>query len=70
MTRLRFKELGLSEAAIGVRDRTFGTKLVADEDSDKDKDGHKKELSEEETVAHKNKEVLTLPVSIHWLSWV
>ncbi|KAI0152081.1 hypothetical protein F4776DRAFT_600071 [Hypoxylon sp. NC0597] len=34
MTRQRFKELGLTEAAIGVRDRTFGTKLVIEEADD------------------------------------
>ncbi|KAK6958317.1 hypothetical protein Daesc_001115 [Daldinia eschscholtzii] len=32
MTRQRFQELGLTEAAIGVRDRSFGTKLVIDPD--------------------------------------
>ncbi|RYP05745.1 hypothetical protein DL764_003603 [Monosporascus ibericus] len=58
MTRNRFKELGLTESAIGVRDRTFGTRLVLDED--KDKSG-KKVLVEEEPVSRKKKEVLTLP---------
>ena len=32
MTRIRFKELGLTDAAIGVRDRSFGSRLVADEE--------------------------------------
>ncbi|OTB15940.1 hypothetical protein K445DRAFT_317563 [Daldinia sp. EC12] len=32
MTRQRFQELGLTEAAIGVRDRSFGNKLVIDPD--------------------------------------
>ncbi|TRX98928.1 hypothetical protein FHL15_000270 [Xylaria flabelliformis] len=32
MTRQRFTELGLSEAAIGVRDRTFGTQLILEEE--------------------------------------
>ncbi|KAI2463287.1 hypothetical protein F4781DRAFT_417151 [Annulohypoxylon bovei var. microspora] len=31
MTKQRFKELGLTEAAIGVRDRSFGIRLLADE---------------------------------------
>lgn len=33
MTKQRFTELGLSEAAIGVRDRTFGTQLVLEEET-------------------------------------
>lgn len=33
MTKLRFAELGVTEAAIGVRDRTFGTQMLVDEDS-------------------------------------
>ncbi|KAK6204083.1 oligomeric, coiled-coil, peripheral membrane protein [Pestalotiopsis sp. IQ-011] len=32
MTKKRFTELGLTEAAIGVRDRTFGSKLLTEED--------------------------------------
>ncbi|KAI0444799.1 hypothetical protein F4803DRAFT_228928 [Xylaria telfairii] len=32
MTRKRFTELGLSDAAVGVRDRTFGTQLLLDEE--------------------------------------
>ncbi|OTA99684.1 hypothetical protein M426DRAFT_324932 [Hypoxylon sp. CI-4A] len=35
MTRQRFQELGLTEAAIGVRDRTFGTKLLIEDEGDK-----------------------------------
>ncbi|RYP68201.1 hypothetical protein DL771_006801 [Monosporascus sp. 5C6A] len=58
MTRNRFKELGLTESAIGVRDRTFGTRLVLDKDKDK---GGKKVLVEEEPVSRKKKGVLTLP---------
>ncbi|KAI1770828.1 hypothetical protein F4818DRAFT_445761 [Hypoxylon cercidicola] len=34
MTRLRFRELGLTEAAVGVRDRTFGVKLQLGDDGD------------------------------------
>ena len=33
MTRDRFRELGLTDAAIGVRDRTFGTHFVVDEET-------------------------------------
>ncbi|KAI1752513.1 hypothetical protein F4782DRAFT_530380 [Xylaria castorea] len=32
MTRQRFTDMGLSEAAIGVRDRTFGTQLMLEEE--------------------------------------
>lgn len=32
MTKQRFIEMGLSEAAIGVRDRTFGTQLLLNEE--------------------------------------
>lgn len=59
MTRFRFKELGLTDAAIGVRDRTFGTKLVTEEDND----SRKKAVVEEEPIIYKKKEVFTLPVS-------
>ena len=31
MTRKRFEELGLTEAAIGVRDRTFGSQAMLEE---------------------------------------
>lgn len=59
MTRFRFKELGLTDAAIGVRDRTFGTKLVTEEDND----SRKTAVVEEEPIIYKKKEVFTLPVS-------
>ncbi|KAI0815517.1 hypothetical protein GGR55DRAFT_629204 [Xylaria sp. FL0064] len=52
MTRQRFTELGLSEAAIGVRDRTFGTQLALGVE-----EGTEKTSSETKT---KRKEVLTL----------
>ncbi|KAI1417071.1 hypothetical protein F5Y13DRAFT_103901 [Hypoxylon sp. FL1857] len=57
MTRQRFKELGLTEAAIGVRDRTFGIKLVLEDEGDK------KLLAEEGPPGtHKSKkDSLTLP---------
>jgi hypothetical protein len=32
MTKKRFEELGLTEAAIGARDRNFGSKIVVAED--------------------------------------
>lgn len=32
MTRQRFLDLGLTSAAVGVRDRTFGVKLQLDDD--------------------------------------
>ncbi|KAJ3561611.1 hypothetical protein NPX13_g8878 [Xylaria arbuscula] len=53
MTKQRFTELGLSEAAIGVRDRTFGTLLVLEEEADSQKAS---------TSKRKLKEVLTLSV--------
>ncbi|KAI0536466.1 hypothetical protein GGR58DRAFT_475116 [Xylaria digitata] len=53
MTKQRFAELGLTEAAIGVRDRTFGTQLVLEEEG---------EGTEKPSEAKsKRKEVLTLP---------
>ncbi|KAI0841151.1 hypothetical protein F5Y06DRAFT_260807 [Hypoxylon sp. FL0890] len=57
MTRQRFKELGLTEAAIGVRDRNFGTKLVLEDDDDK------KLLAEEGPpgTTKSKKDTLTLP---------
>ena len=33
MTRDRFRELGLTDAAIGVRDRTFGNRLAVDQET-------------------------------------
>jgi len=33
MTKKRFEELGLTEAAIGARDRNFGSKIPVVEDS-------------------------------------
>ncbi|KAI1800069.1 hypothetical protein F4811DRAFT_540869 [Daldinia bambusicola] len=54
MTRQRFQELGLTEAAIGVRDRSFGTKLLIDADGDVVKEGR--------TEGKKSKkDTLTLP---------
>ncbi|KAI0459700.1 hypothetical protein F5B21DRAFT_455729 [Xylaria acuta] len=52
MTRQRFIEMGLSEAAIGVRDRTFGTQLVVDEEQG---------TQAPPDAKNKRKEVLTLP---------
>ncbi|KAI1822417.1 hypothetical protein F4861DRAFT_390363 [Xylaria intraflava] len=51
MTRQRFIDLGLTEAAIGVRDRTFGTRLALDVEAEKKKGPAKS----------KRKEALTLP---------
>ncbi|TGJ80990.1 hypothetical protein E0Z10_g7776 [Xylaria hypoxylon] len=53
MTKLKFTELGLSEAAIGVRDRTFGTQLVLEEEEQ----GTQMSLE----AKSKRKEVMTLP---------
>ncbi|ORY66115.1 uncharacterized protein BCR38DRAFT_338931 [Pseudomassariella vexata] len=55
MTKKRFEELGLTQAAIGVRDRTFGTQLVVEEDQN----GSGKVLVEEGPKT-KKKEALTL----------
>lgn len=57
MTRQRFTELGLSEAAVGVRDRTFGTQLLLDEEQVKDSAQPPPEAT------NKRKEVQALPVS-------
>lgn len=37
MTKKRFQELGLTESAIGVRDRTFGSKLLDEDEVDSKK---------------------------------
>lgn len=60
MTKQRFVELGLSESAIGVRDRTFGTKLAASAK----KQG---ETAPSAEASQKRKEILTLPVRNTWL---
>ncbi|KAI1503755.1 hypothetical protein F5X99DRAFT_406753 [Biscogniauxia marginata] len=59
MTKQRFLELGLTEAAIGVRDRTFGSKLLLDESNA----AAREPLAEDKQDDHKSKrkEVLTLP---------
>jgi hypothetical protein len=44
MTKQRFVDLGLTEAAIGVRDRTFGTQLFVEEE---DANNNKKKATEE-----------------------
>ncbi|KAI0111684.1 hypothetical protein F4814DRAFT_450358 [Daldinia grandis] len=54
MTRQRFKELGLTEAAIGVRDRSFGTRLLIESEGVPAEEGPK------ETKKSK-KDTLTLP---------
>ncbi|KAI2628316.1 hypothetical protein GGS21DRAFT_527348 [Xylaria nigripes] len=51
MTRQRFTELGLTEAAIGVRDRTFGTRLALELEAEMPSSDAKS----------KRKEVLTVP---------
>lgn len=45
MTKQRFSDLGLTSAAIGVRDRTFGTQLMIEE-SDASKNKKKSEKNE------------------------
>ncbi|KAK8068853.1 hypothetical protein PG994_005469 [Apiospora phragmitis] len=42
MTKQRFAELGVTEAAIGVRDRTFGTQLLVEDDANAEASGGKK----------------------------
>ncbi|KAK8131679.1 hypothetical protein PG984_008117 [Apiospora sp. TS-2023a] len=41
MTKARFAELGVTEAAIGVRDRTFGTQMLVEDESAADGKGGK-----------------------------
>lgn len=65
MTRNRFKELGLTDAAVGVRDRTFGSKLVVDEEKKKEV---RKKVIVEEPVVQKKKETLALPVSADYFT--
>ncbi|GAW10949.1 hypothetical protein ANO14919_002870 [Xylariales sp. No.14919] len=57
MTRQRFTEMGLSEAAIGVRDRSFGTQLVLDEEQGTQARTQTQASSEGKS---KRKDVLTL----------
>ncbi|KAI1128259.1 hypothetical protein F5Y10DRAFT_240920 [Nemania abortiva] len=57
MTKQRFTELGLSEAAIGVRDRTFGTQLLLDEETTT----KQKQSPSSSSTKSKRKELLTLP---------
>ncbi|KAI2620685.1 hypothetical protein GGS26DRAFT_594785 [Hypomontagnella submonticulosa] len=55
MTRQRFQELGLTEDAIGVRDRTFGNRSLLDQDT-------KPVLADDAPVTNKSKkDTLTLP---------
>ncbi|KAI0549117.1 hypothetical protein F4679DRAFT_596077 [Xylaria curta] len=56
MTRQRFTELGLSEAAIGVRDRTFGTQFMLEQEQ-----GTQTQTQTQSQAKNKRKEVLTLP---------
>ncbi|KAI8962227.1 hypothetical protein F5Y11DRAFT_323285 [Daldinia sp. FL1419] len=61
MTRQRFQELGLTEAAIGVRDRSFGTKLLIEPESVLDKEGPQEpRRSKKDTLTLPPEETLTL----------
>lgn len=55
MTKARFAELGLTEAAVGVRDRSFGKQLVVDEADDQN-------TVVQEPQTAKRKEVVTMAV--------
>ncbi|KAI0125489.1 hypothetical protein BJ170DRAFT_684757 [Xylariales sp. AK1849] len=57
MTKKRFTELGLTEAAIGVRDRSFGTQMLVQED----KDAKAKKLVEEGPTLKRKEAVTMLP---------
>ncbi|KAI0109490.1 hypothetical protein GGR51DRAFT_96374 [Nemania sp. FL0031] len=54
MTRQRFTEMGLTEAAIGVRDRTFGTQLLLEDESEA-------QQQQQQPSKSKRKEALSLP---------
>ncbi|KAK8121276.1 hypothetical protein PG999_005396 [Apiospora kogelbergensis] len=45
MTKQRFAELGVTEAAIGVRDRSFGTQMLIEDDDESAKAGNGKKAS-------------------------
>ncbi|KAI0852838.1 hypothetical protein F5Y00DRAFT_226202 [Daldinia vernicosa] len=61
MTRQRFKELGLTEAAIGVRDRSFGTKLIVESEGVPAEEGPKEtRKSKKDTLTLPPEETLTL----------
>ncbi|KAH6646691.1 hypothetical protein BKA67DRAFT_580255 [Truncatella angustata] len=55
MTKKRFEELGLTESAIGVRDRAFGKQTLDDETSQNNKDSNVVE-----TPTTKKKDVVTM----------
>jgi hypothetical protein len=57
MTKKRFGELGLTEAAIGVRDRSFGTQMLVEQDAK----AAKKAVAED-GLASKKKETVTMAV--------
>ncbi|KAI1641098.1 hypothetical protein F4809DRAFT_587331 [Biscogniauxia mediterranea] len=65
MTSKRFAELGLTEAAIGVRDRSFGSKFMLEEAARAKERAQALKEEEDMVVASelkaKKKEVLTLP---------
>ncbi|KAI2783385.1 hypothetical protein F4815DRAFT_349126 [Daldinia loculata] len=65
MTPRRFKELGLTEAAIGVRDRSFGTKLLVESEDVPAEEGPKEtRKSKKDTLTLPPKETLTLLESL------
>lgn len=63
MTKERFAELGLTEASIGVRDRSFGTQLlVADDDKTAAEKRARKLIEVGGATPNKKKESVTLNV--------
>ncbi|KAI1467579.1 uncharacterized protein F4812DRAFT_401674 [Daldinia caldariorum] len=61
MTRQRFQELGLTEAAIGVRDRSFGTRVVLEDDGAEVKEGRaESKKSKKDTLTLPPEETLAL----------
>ncbi|XDG09688.1 hypothetical protein ABKA04_009303 [Annulohypoxylon sp. FPYF3050] len=62
MTKKRFQELGLTEAAIGTRDRTYGAPKIQEEDADRasKKNVRERKSPAKETLVLSPKESLTL----------
>lgn len=63
MTKKRFGELGLTESAIGVRDRTYGTQTLVEDDAKAAKATAALKLAEEGPWVSK-KESVTMAVCL------
>lgn len=60
MTKKRFTEMGITEAAIGVRDRTFGTQMAIEEEQKVQKAQKAQKAADE----NKRKAPVALPLPV------